>query len=193
MSSALLLLAIAAQFREVPVRVEPPQRVTALVLQSNGGSVPISVADGKAKVPEDLPLPWKVSQLRFEPATYTQADLDAHRPLILRELGRLAGTVREGGRPISHEFVLTLRGNGSSEVEERTFSGAFETALPAGVYQAVIASDSCGTRLRVRDRHHTRRADGPRHDHRVPTCVRHSRGLWTTSIPHSLKLRMMLG
>lgn len=148
------LTAFADDLREVAVRVEPPQRITALVLESNGNNVPIAVANGKAKIPAELPLPWKVAQLRFEPLVYTQADLAAGRPLLLRELGKLGGTIREGGHGISHPFVVLVRLAGGKDVDERKFSptsesgGAFETPLPAGTYQIAVASDSCGTRLR---------------------------------------------
>jgi hypothetical protein len=144
----------ASDFHDVPVHIEPPQRITALVLEINGRNVPVAVADGKARIPADLPLPWKVAQLRFEPAVYTQADLIAQRPLLLRELGKLAGVIREGGHQINHPFTLLLRPSGGKDVGERTFSpaaesgGAFETSLPAGTYQIAIVSDSCATRLR---------------------------------------------
>ncbi len=152
--TATPVTAIAADFREVPVQVDPPQRVATILLQRTGTPVAVAVANGKAKVPAGLPLPWKVAQPRFEPTVYTQADMDAQRPLLLRELGRLTGAVREGGHAINRDFVLLLRANGTAEVEERKVSGtpasagAFETLLPAGTYQAVIASASCGTRLR---------------------------------------------
>src|SRR6266545_4721946 len=82
---------IAVEFREVPVHVDPPQPVATIMLQSTGTPVAVAVANGKAKIPAGLPLPWKVVQPRFEPTTYTQADIDAQRPLLLRELGRLTG------------------------------------------------------------------------------------------------------
>src|SRR5437667_6112701 len=87
---------LAADVREVRVQIEPPQRIVAIVLESNGTSVPVTVTNGKAIVPAELPLPWKVAQLRFEPVVYTRADLDAQRPLMLREFGRIRGSVREG-------------------------------------------------------------------------------------------------
>src|SRR6266542_376719 len=152
--TATPVTAIAADFREVPVQVDPPQRVATILLQRTGTPVAVAVANGKAKVPAGLPLPWKVAQPRLVPTVYTQADMDAQRPLLLRELGRLTGAVREGGHAINRDFVLLLRANGTAEVEERKVSGtpasagAFETLLPAGTYQAVIASASCGTRLR---------------------------------------------
>jgi|GEM_PF-2372723 len=146
-------VARAADVRDVAVRVEPPQRVLALVLESNGTSVPVAVINGIAKVPAELPLPWRTAQLRFEATLYTQADLEAQRPLLLRELGHLSGAVREGNHPIDRDFVVVIRANGGSELRERKFSptqsaGNFETLLPAGTYQALVGSDSCGTRLR---------------------------------------------
>src|SRR5258707_2736962 len=97
--------AFAAEFRELPVRIEPPQRVLAITLESNGTAVPVAVTNGRAKIPAELPLPWKVAQLRFEPTIYTEADLTAQRPLLLRELGRLTGTVREAGHAMNREFI----------------------------------------------------------------------------------------
>jgi hypothetical protein len=144
----------AADVRDVAVRVEPPQRVLAIALESNGTSVPVAVINGRAKIPAELPLPWRVAQLRFEPTVYTQADLEAQRPLLLREYGRLTGAVREGNHPISRDFAVVVRANGTSDLQERKFSPTaqsaanFETLLPGGTYQAVIGSDSCGTRLR---------------------------------------------
>lgn len=144
----------AAEFHELSVRIEPPQRVLAITLESNGTTVPVAVTNGKAKIPAELPLPWKVAQLRFEPTIYTESDLAAQRPLLLREFGRLTGAVREAGHAMNGDFAVLVRANGTTDVEERKVSpatgaaGTFEVRLSAGIYQAVITSDSCGTRLR---------------------------------------------
>jgi hypothetical protein len=155
-AAALLTAAsgFAADFREVPLQIDPAQPLAAVTLESNGKTITAAVANGKAKIPSELSLPWKVAQPRFEPTVYTQADLNAHHPLVLRALGQVTGAVREAGRPINRDFVVLIRTNGSAEVAEHKFQptresrGAFSAQLPAGMYQAVVASGSCATRLR---------------------------------------------
>src|SRR5581483_2580795 len=52
------------------------------------------------------------------------------------------------------EFTLILRATGAFAADEVTFSpsesseGGFQMRVPSGMYQAAIASDACGTRLR---------------------------------------------
>ena len=139
----------AAAYRAIPVRVEPPQRVGAITLKSGERTVPVTVEDGVANVPADLSLPWTIVLNRFEPTVYTDMDLRASRPLLVRELGRLAGSINEGGRPIRREYTILIRSNGSKQVGETKFAaGEFAMTLPAGMYQAAVVSETCGSRLR---------------------------------------------
>lgn len=96
--------------RIVTLRIEPPQAMSAIVLRSGQQVLAVPVTNGKAIVPGDLALPWSLGLTTFEPASYTQADLDAGRPLVVRELGRLRGTVRRPARTRGEQSTWLLQG-----------------------------------------------------------------------------------
>src|SRR5216684_8048413 len=93
--AALLAAPVLAQTIDIPVRIEPPQTVKAIVLQTTNGPQSIEIRNGRVQVRSDLPLPWTVSSARFEATTYTKSDLEQRRPLVLRELGELRGTLQQ--------------------------------------------------------------------------------------------------
>src|SRR5258708_35657753 len=115
---ALLAAPASAQYNEIPTGVGPPQPVKAIVLQAADGPHSVEIKSGKARVPADVPLPWTVTSTRFEPTTYTQADLDQHRPLVIREPGHVRGFLRRSNPPREDRFGLPLRLGESTTAEE---------------------------------------------------------------------------
>lgn len=157
-TAALLLGSVsilAGEIRQVAVRVEPPQAVSALTLAAGGTNVSVPVRNGKALVPADLPLPWTVAMSRFEGSPFTNDDLRLGHPLVMRELGMVTGRVVAGGRPITGTFSLLLRRNMMPTLDERRFDGtaahdgSFETRIPAETYAIAVNGEACATRVRA--------------------------------------------
>lgn len=141
----------ANPYHQVTLRVEPVQQVTAIVIRSGEVVRSVDVKGGKALVPVDLPLPWVIGQTRFEPTVYTQSDLDRRRPLALRELGVLAGTLARPPRQ-GETFTWLLQRSDSDAVHEVEFKprpdGGFAVRLSAGLYQGALHGRSSATRIR---------------------------------------------
>src|SRR5258708_15697487 len=148
---ALLAAPASAQYNEIPTSVEPSQPVKAIVLQAADGTHSVEIKGGKARVPADVPFPWTVASTRFEPATYTQADLDQHRPLVIREPGHVRGYLRRSNPPREERFALLLRRVGSTTADEFPFlatgDGAFEVRTAAGQSEGVAVRETSGARL----------------------------------------------
>jgi hypothetical protein len=158
-ATALLLLVslsvLGDEVRQVSMRVEPPQAMSALTLAAGGVNVSVPVRNGKALVPVDLPMPWVVAMSRFESSPFTVDDLRLGRPLVVRELGVVAGKVVAAGRPMTGGFSLLLRRNMTPALDERRFEGtavhdgSFQTRVPAGTYAIAVDGETCATRVRA--------------------------------------------
>jgi hypothetical protein len=151
-TAVLLLLSVTiagAELREVTVRIDPAQPVSALTLAAGGDTVSVAVRNGKALVPAGLPLPWTVAMTRFESSQFTADDLRLGHPLMVRELGVITGNATEAGHPLTRSFALLLKRNMTSTVDERRFQGPFETRVPAGTYSIAINGETCATRVRA--------------------------------------------
>ena len=150
---AALFLSVAASaesFIAVPLRVEPPQSVRAMVLNAGGELYPCEVRDGAILVPASAPLPWTVAQLRFEPTVYTARDREMKAPLLLRALGELRVQFRPAPAPREAVKAWLLQ-NGEQIPEEMSFKpddGSFRTSLPSGTYAGAFFTDSRGSRIR---------------------------------------------
>lgn len=149
---AALFLAVSTRAATVAVRVEPPQSLLAITLRSGDDVRSVAVSGGKFTVPDDLPLPWSVGMARFEPTAFTQADLDAKRPLLVRELGILRGTLQRAKPPVRESFVWLLQRAEASQPQESAFAvdatGVFEVRLAAGLYQGAALGATSATRIR---------------------------------------------
>lgn len=147
---ALFFVAAAASaqpFVAVPLRVDPPQSVRAVAINGGGNVVACEVRNGQLLVPSNLPLPWTVSQLRFEPAVYSANDLQAKAPLVLREYGEL----RVSARPAQRELRALLLRNGDDTPAQITLSlddGVLRAPLAAGLYAGAFFGDGRGSRIR---------------------------------------------
>jgi hypothetical protein len=143
--------AAAKPYREVVVRVEPPQVVTAITIRTVEGVQSVAVRDGKAFVPPDVPLPWVIGQVRFEPITYTEADLERGRPLLIRELGVLTGTFARppGG---DEKFTWLLQRSDTDALQEVEFAprrdGAFLVRVASGLYEGALIGRAAASRIR---------------------------------------------
>ncbi|HEY0143483.1 MAG TPA: carboxypeptidase-like regulatory domain-containing protein [Thermoanaerobaculia bacterium] len=149
---AALLITVSTRAATVAVRVEPPQSLLAITLRSGDDVRSVAISGGKFIAPDDLPLPWSVGMSRFEPTAFTQADLEAKRPLTLRELGILRGTLQRAKPPARESFAWLLQRAGASQPEERPFAvdatGTFEVRLAAGLYQGAALGATSATRIR---------------------------------------------
>ena len=159
-TAALLLSAIflpvvafgAEPVRQVPLRVEPPQAMTAIVLRSGDQVLSVPVSMGRAVVPREFAFPWTLGLTAFEPVTYTQADLDAGRPLLVRQLGGIRGTLRRPVRTRGETFTWLLQLADSDVPRDLPFTVAdderFTIAVPAGVYEGAVVGAQSGSRIR---------------------------------------------
>lgn len=152
LGAALLGTAFSGPYREIPVKIEPPQLVKAIAIRSGDKVFPIEVRGGKAFVPSDVPLPWTLSLSRFEAITYTQSDLEQQRQLVIRELGVIHGVLRRVKAVKDERFTFLLWRGRPSNTEELDFApdrtGAFDVPVPAGVYQGAVIGEASGTRIR---------------------------------------------
>ena len=150
--TALGLAADGDAARQIALRVEPPQPVAAITLRNGEALQSMSVRDGKFNVPADLPLPWTVGLTRFEAITYTREDLDAGRPLLLRELATLSGIIQARPSPSQRFTWLSVRAADGATPEERELArandGAFRLRAPAGRYHGAVFGGDCATRIR---------------------------------------------
>jgi hypothetical protein len=149
---ALSAALLSPNERRVPVKIDPPQAISAIALRSGDHTVSVGIKNGVALVPSDLPLPWTVNALRFEKSVFTQSDLDGNRPLILRELGRIHGVLRSA-KPLEREQrALLLWRTASKTVDEVDFTpdaaGSFTVSMPSGLYYAAVLGELTGTRIR---------------------------------------------
>lgn len=149
---AALLFAISARAATVAVRVEPPQSLRAITLRSGDEVRSVAIVNGRFSAPDDFPLPWTVGMSRFETTAYSKADLDAKRPLVIRELGILRGTLQRAKPPQSESFDWLLQAADAAQPRELPFTvnatGAFEIRLPAGLYQGAALGAASATRIR---------------------------------------------
>ena len=149
--SAALALPSGATVLEVPLRIEPPQAISAIVIRSDD-VLPVPVRNGKVFVPAEVPLPWTLGLTRFEATTYTQSDLGASKPLLVRELGVLRGTIRRPSATNGERFTWLLLRNGSDSAQEIDFmvdaDGSFQIALGGGIYQGAVLGASSASRVR---------------------------------------------
>lgn len=141
----------AASFLAIPLRTDPPQQVGAIVLQAGESARACEVRNGAIMVPSDLPLPWTVAQLRFEPTSYTREDLKRRAPLVLRELGQIRLRLRP--MPAAAETVRAqvLRNGEKSPFEvllTKDDQNGLRGALASGTYAAAFVGDVRGTRIR---------------------------------------------
>lgn len=145
-------LLAATTFRQVDVRIVPPQPVAAISIRAGDETRSVTVRSGKALIPADLPPPWSLQLLRFEADVYTQADLDAKRPWVIRELGIVRGELERRSPAKEERYTWLLAETRSEEVREADFTpdgqGAFEIRLPAGNYHGVVLGPGRGTRIR---------------------------------------------
>jgi protocatechuate 3,4-dioxygenase beta subunit len=160
-SVAFTILAVAAwavcldaaeRTRSVSVRVEPPQDVTAIVLRSGEQVLSVPVSNGKALIPVDFALPWTVGLTAFEPMVYTKADLDAAKPLLIRQLGRIQGTLRRDVRTKNERFSWLLQVVGSDQPRSLPFTvgddETFLVSVPAGIYEGALIGTQTASRIR---------------------------------------------
>lgn len=151
--AAVFLLTVSAHaesFVAVPLRVEPPRDVRAVVLNAGGNVYACQVRDGQLLVPADAPMPWTVAQLRFEATTYTARDREMKTPLVLRELGEMRVRFRPMPAPAESVRVWMLR-NGEQRPDElalRRDGDSFGASLAPGTYAGAFFTDSRGTRIR---------------------------------------------
>ncbi|MGZ5440559.1 MAG: carboxypeptidase-like regulatory domain-containing protein [Thermoanaerobaculia bacterium] len=149
---ALGLAADGDAARQIALRVDPPQPVTAITLRNGEALLSIGVRDGQFDVPAELPLPWTVGLTRFEATNYTREDLDAGRPLLLRELATLSGIIQARPSPSQRFTWLSVRAADGAAPEEREIArandGAFRARVPAGRYHGAVFGGDCATRIR---------------------------------------------
>src|SRR5690349_20908829 len=104
----------APTFREVEVRIVPPQPVQAISVRSGEETRAVAVQNGKARIPTDFKAPWSLQMIRFEADAYTEADLEAKRPWVIRELGILRGKL-ERRRLVEDDRYTWLLAEGKAE------------------------------------------------------------------------------
>jgi hypothetical protein len=145
-------VAAATTFRDVDIRIVPPQPVKAISIRAGEETRSVAVRNGKARIPSDLPAPWSLQLVRFEADVYTTADLDAKRPWIIRELGIVRGRIERRSAVKGEPYTWLLAGTKSDDVREADFTlddrGAFEIRLAAGIYHGAVLGPACGTRVR---------------------------------------------
>jgi protocatechuate 3,4-dioxygenase beta subunit len=137
---------------QIRVQLSPPQLVKAIALRTAATTRSLEVANGVVSIPDDLIPPFTVSLSRFEPTTYTAADLSQHRPLLLRELGILRGRLRRPAMAGNEHVTFILIRAGSKAVDEIPLTpsaeGVFETRLAEGLYEGAILGERTGSRIR---------------------------------------------
>ena len=142
----------AERSRVVPVRVEPPQDVTAIVLRSGEQVLSVPVSNGKAIIPADFALPWTLGLTAFEPTVYTKADLDASKAFVVRQLGRVQGTLRRSTRTKGEKLSWLLQDAHSDTSRQVPFivggDETFQVAIPAGIYEGAIVGALTASRIR---------------------------------------------
>ena len=152
--AALVIASTSALAAPVAVRFEPPARkVESVEVRRAGDAVTAATtlritADALA-LPAAMTPPLLFERDGFEPVTYTAADLAARKPVVLRALGTLAGTIeRRATKKAS--FVWLLRRTDAAEPVEIAFTAGadqrFSIPLPAGVYQGAILGDGVASR-----------------------------------------------
>lgn len=151
-SLLLSLAAFAADVRRVPVRIEPPQGISAVVVRSGEITQAVSVRGGIAEVPVNVPLPWSLGMTRFEADPYTRADLEQKRPWVIRELGVVRGRLQRPSPKNGERFHWLLQaGNGGAVIEREVTvdaDGAYEVSVPAGTYSGAVIGAASATRIR---------------------------------------------
>ena len=148
--------AASQQGSQIVVRTEPSQPLGAIRLRSPvaGAAAPIEIAvkEGKAVIPRDLPLPWAIEVEGFETVSYTAADAQQHRPIVLRALGRLRGRLELRGRNDREKFSWLLKRSdlpAPQEIEiEVSADGRFEIPLPGGIYQGAVLGKRAASKIR---------------------------------------------
>jgi protocatechuate 3,4-dioxygenase beta subunit len=152
LGAALLAAPAFAKEYDIPASVEPPQVVKAITLQASDGRHSVEIRNGKVLVPADVPLPWTVASPRFEPTTYTQTDLEQHRPLAIREFGQVRGVLRCPNPRNDDHFVLLLRRVGNASADELPLAlggdGGFMIHTAAGQYEGAALGATGATRIR---------------------------------------------
>jgi len=145
-------LKAATSFREIDVRIVPPQPVNAVSIASGDDTRSIAVRNGKALIPADFPPPWSLRQLRFEADTYTSADVDAKRPWLIRELGIVRGRLQKRSSATDERFTWVFADAKSNEVRDIDFAldttDSFAVRVAAGMYHGAVLGPGCGTRIR---------------------------------------------
>lgn len=144
--------ATGAGVHRVPVRIDPPQAISAITIRSGDITQPVVVRNGIAQVPVNVPLPWSLGMMRFESHPYTRADLDQKRAWVIREFGSLRGRLERPSPKAGERFYWLLRTGEASPVTEKEFTadeqGSFEINVPAGTYEGAILGGSTATRIR---------------------------------------------
>lgn len=143
--------------RSLLVKTEPPRQIANIALRAleteSAPAVSIPVRGERALVPADAPpLPWKIELEGFEPVTYSEADARQQRPVVLRALGKVKGTLERPRRGLKEKAVWLLKRADLGKVQQIPFAvsaqGGFELSLAAGVYQGAVLGKSCASRIR---------------------------------------------
>src|SRR5205823_3760391 len=95
---------------------------------------------------------WTIALLRFEPLSYGEADFAQHKPLILRELATVKGTLQPSPKGDDRRFAILMKPTVSDSVAEIEMNadsaGSFQFQIPAGLYHAVVIGSATATRIR---------------------------------------------
>lgn len=143
---ALGALFLIAAVEAAPIRFEPPSRkVQSVEIRRAGDETATTVrVDGESLNLPPLTPPLVIERAGFEPVTYTAADVDSGKPIVLRALGTLAGKISRKGTKEARFTWLLRPVNASEPIEIDFTAGAdqrFSIDLPAGIYQGAILGD----------------------------------------------------
>ncbi|HEY0143808.1 MAG TPA: carboxypeptidase regulatory-like domain-containing protein [Thermoanaerobaculia bacterium] len=147
--SALLIVSTAARAAPIAVRFEPATRQVESVevrraADEATAATTLRITGGALNLPATLTPPLVIERHGFEPVTYTAADLAGRKPIVLRALGTLTGTISRRSTKKA-PFTWLLRHTDAQEPVEIDFvAGAdqrFSIPLPAGVYQGAVIGE----------------------------------------------------
>lgn len=148
--------ATASDILRIPLHIESQRSIRAFLIAPDGQPEEVMAArieEGHLLVPRDFSFPIRTMQKTFESVTYTLADLEAKRPLRVRELGAIGGTIAAGPEEQIQNVMWLLQKVGAEgslqEIPVQVADGkAFEVSLAAGIYRGILVSDGLSSRLR---------------------------------------------